>query len=185
MPCARWWQAVHKAARGVLFLAVAGIAATAGFYFNSADRPGSSTVAGAPYALLRTAFADLAGKPQRLDQWKGRVLVVNFWATWCAPCREEIPALMKVQKKHDAKSVQVVGIAFDNVDKVREYAAEMKIDYALLMGGMDTLGVMKEAGNRGGVLPYSLVLDRNGKLVHAHVGALTEAALDTLLAPLL
>jgi len=185
MPCARWWQAVHKFTRGVLFLVVAAIAATAGLYFNSADRPGLSTPAGAPDALLRAALTDLAGKPQRLDQWKGRVLVVNFWATWCAPCREEIPALMKVQKKHDPKIVQIVGIAVDNVDKVREYAAEMKIDYALLVGGMDTLGVMKEAGNRAGVLPYSLLLDRNGKLVHAHVGALTEAALDTMLAPLL
>jgi thiol-disulfide isomerase/thioredoxin len=175
---------VHKSARGGLFLAVAAIAAAAGFYFNTTHQP-SPSAEGAAGILLRASLTDLAGKPQRLDQWQGRVLVVNFWATWCAPCREEIPALMKVQRKHDSKSVQIVGIALDSADKVREYAAEMNIDYTLLLGGMDTLGMMKEAGNKAGVLPYSLVMDRTGRLIHAHAGALTESALDQLLAPLL
>jgi thiol-disulfide isomerase/thioredoxin len=175
---------VHKAIRSGLFLGVAAVAAATGFYLNSAYQPAEppSNAAG---ALTRVPLTDLEGKLQRLDQWKGQILVVNFWATWCVPCREEIPALMKIQKKYGNKSVKIVGIALDNVDKVREYAAKMNIDYVLLIGGMDILSAMKEAGNQAGVLPYSLVLDRTGRAVHAHAGALTESALDTMIAPLI
>ena len=163
---------------------VAAIAGTAGFYLNRTGQP-TAPAGGRVEARMRSPLADLGGKPQQLEQWRGRVLVVNFWATWCAPCREEIPALIRVQKKHDPKRVQIVGIALDSADKVREYAVEMKIDYALLIGGMDTLGAVKEAGNHAGVLPFTLVLDRAGRVVHTHAGALTEAALDAVLAPLL
>jgi thiol-disulfide isomerase/thioredoxin len=175
---------VHKVLRRGLFLAVAVIATAAGMHFHGSPRPVQPTDT-ATGALLRAEFIDLAGNSRQINQWKGRVLVVNFWATWCAPCREEIPALIKVQKRHDSKNLQIVGIALDNVDKVREYAAEMKIDYALLIGGADSLGLMKSAGNSAGVLPYSLVLDRAGKVVHMHAGALTEAALNEMLVPLI
>jgi thiol-disulfide isomerase/thioredoxin len=120
-----------------------------------------------------------------MSQWRGKVLVVNFWATWCAPCREEIPALMRVQHKYASNGVQFVGIAVDNVSKVRDYAKEMRIDYVLLIGGMETLGVTKDLGNRAEVLPFTVVLDRAGKVVYAHAGALTDALLGAVLTPLL
>lgn len=134
---------------------------------------------------MQTALVDLGGKPQQLEQWRGKVLVVNFWATWCVPCREEIPALLRVQKKHVAKSIKIVGIALDNVDKVREYAVEMKIDYVVLIGSMETMAIAKDLGNRAGVLPYTVVLDRTGKVTYTHAGALTESALDAVLGPLI
>jgi thiol-disulfide isomerase/thioredoxin len=130
---------------------------------------------------MSASFSDLGGKPQTLTQWRGEVLVVNFWATWCAPCREEIPALMKVQRQYASKSVKIVGIAIDNVDKVREYAEQMHIDYSLLIGGMETLNLAKDLGNRAGVLPFSVVLDRTGNVVHAHAGKMTEASLGAIL----
>lgn len=120
-----------------------------------------------------------------MSQWRGKVLVVNFWATWCAPCREEIPALMRVQHKYASNSVQFVGIALDNVSKVRDYAEEMGIDYILLIGGMETLDVTRDLGNRAEVLPFTVVLDRAGKVVYAHAGALTEALLGAVLSALL
>lgn len=120
-----------------------------------------------------------------LSQWRGKVLVVNFWATWCLPCREEIPALMRVQHNYAANGVQFVGIAIDNVSKVREYAEEMHINYALLIGSMETLGVTKDLGNRAGVLPFTVVLDHDGKVAYAHAGQLSEALLRAVLAPLL
>jgi thiol-disulfide isomerase/thioredoxin len=110
---------------------------------------------------------------------------VNFWATWCAPCREEIPELTKIQEKYAANGVQIVGIALDNVLKVREYAKEMRIEYPLLIGFGETLGLARDLGNSAGVLPFTVVLDRTGKLVHAHAGAITEASLSAELAPLL
>jgi thiol-disulfide isomerase/thioredoxin len=120
-----------------------------------------------------------------MSQWRGMVLVVNFWATWCAPCREEIPELMRVQRKYASNGVQLVGIAIDNVSKVRDYADEMRIDYAVLIGSMETLGITKDLGNRAQVLPFTLVLDRAGKVAYAHVGALSEGSLGAKLAPLL
>jgi len=120
-----------------------------------------------------------------LAKLRGKVVLVNFWATWCAPCRKEIPDLIKTQKTYVANGVQVVGIALDNVIKVREYAEEMRIDYALLIGVAETLGLAKDLGNRAGVLPFTVVLDRTGKLVHAHAGATTAATLNAILAPLL
>ena len=120
-----------------------------------------------------------------MSKWRGKVLVVNFWATWCAPCREEIPALMRVQHKYVANGVQFVGIAIDNVSKVLEYAEEMHIDYVLLIGGMETLGLTKDLGNRAEVLPFTVVLDRAGKVAYAHAGPLSEALLEAVLSPLL
>jgi thiol-disulfide isomerase/thioredoxin len=137
------------------------------------------------HRLMLVSLPDLGGKSQVLSQWRGKVLVLNFWATWCAPCREEIPALMKVQRNYASNSVKIVGIAFDNAVKVRDYAEEMGIDYVLLLGTAETLGLAKDLGNRAGVLPFTVVLDRSGKVALAHAGALTEAALGRVLVPLL
>jgi thiol-disulfide isomerase/thioredoxin len=175
---------VNKRLQAGLFMAVAVLAGAAGFYlsrgtlvFQVADGAGES--------LMRVPFPDLGGKPRSLAQWRGKVLVVNFWATWCVPCRDEIPALMKAQQKYAANSVQIVGIAIDYASKVRDYANEMRIDYPLLISGMESIGISKGLGNHAGVLPYTVIFDRSGRVAYAHAGALTESTLGTALAPLL
>ena len=175
---------VNKRLQASVFLVVTALAGIAGFYFNRASLT-SPVLEGATERLILTSFADLRGKAQTLSQWRGRVLVVNFWATWCTPCREEIPVLMRTQKKYAPKNLQLVGIGIDTVDKIRDYAAAMSIDYVLLVGGMEILGVSKDLGNRAEVLPFTVVLDRTGKVAYAHAGALTEVVLDAVLAPLL
>jgi thiol-disulfide isomerase/thioredoxin len=179
-----WSPAVNRRLQTGVFLMVAALAGVAGFYFNRASLI-APPADGAVHRLMLGSLPDLNGTPQTLSQWRGKVLVVNFWATWCAPCREEIPALMKVQGKYVSNGVQIVGIALDNVDKVRNYAEEMHIDYALLIGAAETLAVAESLGNRAGVLPFTVVLDRNGKLAHAQVGAITEASLSAVLGSLL
>lgn len=138
-----------------------------------------------PKPAPAVTFRNAAGAVVSLADYKGKVVVVNFWATWCAPCREEIPALMKVQAKYASNGVKIVGIAFDNVDKIRDYAKEMRIDYVLLIGGVETLSMAKDLGNRAEVLPFTVVLDRAGKVARVHAGALTEASLGAVLVPLL
>ena len=130
------------------------------------------------------SLTDLNGRTQALSQWHGKTLVVNYWATWCSPCREEVPALKRIHRKYVNNGVEVVGIALDNVAKVTEFAAEMGIDYSLMIGGIETLTASKELGNRAGVLPFTVVLDRTGKVAYTHAGALTEAVLDAVLMPL-
>jgi thiol-disulfide isomerase/thioredoxin len=175
---------VNRPLQASIFLVAAALAGLAGFFFNRANLipPAAESAA---QRLMTASLLDLSGKPQPLSHWRGKVLVVNFWATWCAPCREEIPALIRVQRKYAANSVQIVGIALDNASKVLDYMEEMRIDYALLIGTMETLSVTKELGNRAGVLPFTVVLDRTGRVVHAHAGTLTEASLGAILAPLL
>jgi thiol-disulfide isomerase/thioredoxin len=163
---------------------VAAAAGLAGYYFNRASLSSPATV-GAAQALMLAPLTDPSGNTQSLSQWRGKVLVVNFWATWCPPCREEIPVLKKVYQKYVANGVEFVGIALDNAAKVREYAAEMNIDYALRIGGPETLAISKGLGNPAGVLPFTIVLNRGGEVVYTHVGALTDATLDAVLLPLL
>ena len=175
---------MNRGLQTAIFLLVAAFAGFAGYYFNRSSLTAPAT-ADAGQKLLQAPFADLNGKPQMLAQRRGRVLIVNFWATWCAPCREEIPALMRVNRKYASNGVELVGIALDNATKVLIYSKEMSMDYLLLIAGAQTLELGKDLGNQAGVLPYTVVLDRRGKVAYAHAGALTEATLEDVLRPLL
>lgn len=168
-------------------VAIAIAAGGAAYHWFSRDdapdrEPSSRAVAERVYAAR---LADLAGGAPTLEQWRGRVLVVNFWATWCAPCREEIPAFVRLQERYGKRGLQFVGIAFDQPDKVAEFAREFHINYPLLLGGLETMELLRQAGNRAGVLPYTLVIDRHGNLVSREPGGLKEGRLESLLRPLL
>jgi thiol-disulfide isomerase/thioredoxin len=136
-------------------------------------------------ALLGITLPDLDGKPQTLSQWKGKVLVVNFWATWCEPCKKEIPDFVKVQAKYGTKGVQFVGVSIDELGKVKSFARELGINYPLLIGSYDTVEISKEAGNPVSALPFTAVLDRSGKVVSAKLGDLDEAKLIEIISPLI
>jgi thiol-disulfide isomerase/thioredoxin len=135
--------------------------------------------------VFAARFTDLQNGTPTLERWRGQVLVVNFWATWCAPCREEIPVFVRLQDRHGPRGLQFVGVAFDQPDKVAEFAREFRINYPLVLGGIDTMELMREAGNRAGVLPYTLVIDRQGKVVSREPGGLKETKLESLIGPLL
>src|SRR5512138_797440 len=98
-------------------------------------------------ALLNVALPDAEGHEQRLDQWRGKVLVVNFWATWCAPCRDEMGEFIRFQKEEGGKGVQFVGIAVDQADKVQEFAKEIGLNYPALIGGLGAMQLSKALGN--------------------------------------
>lgn len=135
--------------------------------------------------LLAHSFMDLAGKPRRLIEWQGRVIVCNFWATWCAPCREEIPLLIAAQQQHPSSMVQIVGIGIDHAHKISEFAAQLKMTYPLLVADSTALDTMKQLGNRSGGLPFTVVLDRRGAVAETRLGALKPGELEQILAPLL
>lgn len=131
--------------------------------------------------LLGARFQDLDGRERRLIDWQGRSLLCNFWATWCAPCREEVPLLVAARQRQPTHGVQIVGIAIDNGDKVREFAANFKINYPLLVAGATAVDLLRRLGNPAGALPFTVLIDRSGALVYRHLGALSGLDLDRLL----
>lgn len=135
--------------------------------------------------IFAANFPDLNGKAQAFSQWRGRVVVLNFWATWCPPCRTEIPDFVKVQEKFAARGLTIVGLAIDDKDKVQAFADEMAINYPILIGDTRAMDLAKAAGNRLGGLPYTVILDRQGKIVAGEIGGLTAAKLEALVQPLL
>jgi thiol-disulfide isomerase/thioredoxin len=135
-------------------------------------------------AVLAMVLPDADGHEQPLAQWRGKVLVVNFWATWCAPCREEMPQFVATQARDAAKGVQFVGIAVDDVDKVRVFAREIGLNYPTLIGGYGAIELSRTLGNDLAALPFTIVLDRQGRVVHTQLGPLKAARLDGLLAEL-
>lgn len=123
-------------------------------------------------ALFAARMPDLAGRQTSLGAWRGKLLVVNFWATWCAPCREEIPDFVRMQSEFGPKGVQFVGIAADQADKVKPFATDFQINYPLLIGNFGALELARRVGDRNSVLPFSVVLDRGGHIVHRQLGVL-------------
>jgi thiol-disulfide isomerase/thioredoxin len=161
----------------VVAIALAVGALGAGVWLGVAQRDGTPT-AGAAGALTRTPFRDLQGAAVTLEHWRGQVVVVNFWATWCPPCREEIPGLIDVQRKQGPNGAQIVGIAVDSPDKTREYAANVGINYPTLIGGMETIDLVRALGNKSGGLPFTVILDRSGKVADTHLGLMTAAQVE-------
>ena len=170
--------------REALLLGAAGLAAAAaGFFAGPALlRMFGSAEEG---VLAAASFPDLTGKIRRLSEWRGRVLVCNFWATWCAPCREEIPLLLELREKRLSNGLEVVGIAIDNATKVAEFRSSFNIGYPLLLAEADGLDLMRRLGNGSGGLPYTVVADRRGAVVYRKLGALKAGELDGILTPLL
>ena len=137
--------------------------------------------ASAAATLWGLRLPDLAGQQQDMAQWRGKVVIVNFWATWCAPCREEIPAFVKLQAKYGPRGAQFVGIAIDQPDKVAAFARDFGMNYAILLGGIDTVDMTRHAGNRIGALPFTVILGRDGRIVSSELGKAKEADLERLL----
>ena len=135
--------------------------------------------------LLAARFTDLEGRARQLKEWRGRALLCNFWATWCAPCREEIPMLVTAKQQRLPGMAEIVGIGIDRADNIREFAAMYKINYPLLIGDATTPSLLRTLGNTGGALPYTVVLDRRGTLVGRKLGVFTDAELRQVLASLI
>ncbi len=167
-----------------IVIVVALVALASGWFMHPANR-GPDLPPGADTALMQVSMPDLAGQAQSMAQWKGKVVLVNFWATWCAPCREEIPLLVAKQNELGASGLQVVGIAVDQADKVRSFAAEMGINYPVLVGDMQALDLGRAVGNELGGLPYTVVVDRQGRIVRTELGTLSAEKIESLVRPLL
>jgi len=165
-------------------LALAGVAAAAaagGALVGALVVQSSSGAA----RLLSASFVDLDGQARRLLDWRGQVVVCNFWATWCAPCREEVPLLVAAKQQYARKGLEIVGIGIDQAAKIREFASNYRVNYPMLVAGSEVIGVMRELGNKAGALPYTVLLDRAGRVAGERLGAFHKEELAKVLTQLL
>lgn len=131
------------------------------------------------------SFTDLEGATRRVQEWDGKVLVVNFWATWCAPCRKEIPFFNTLQQRYAEQGLQFVGIAVDDARAVKRFMEVIPIDYPVLVGDDDAIPVAKAYGNKEGVLPFTVFIGRDGNIASIAKGGLTEEIAEQTLRKLL
>ena len=157
---------------------IAALAAGVGLALWWAGRPeprlAEPSISGA--ALYATTFRDAQGTSRSLGQFQGHTLVLNFWATWCAPCREEMPALVRLNRRWRERGVAFVGISDEPPEVVARFARELGIDYALWSGAGNDLS--RRLGDRQGFIPFTAVIDRDGRVFTAKVGPYSEAELD-------
>ena len=165
---------------GVL-LVLAGTALILDKYFSQPRSDRGLGVGVSQATLMAASFPDLTGKPQSLGQWQGKLLVLNFWATWCAPCREEMPALSRIYGKYSAKGLQIVGIAADSADEVSKFSRETVIGYPLLIDQTGAMEFSKRLGNRIGLLPHTVVIGPDGNQIFSKLGAIREKQFEAII----
>jgi peroxiredoxin len=129
------------------------------------------------------ALQDTAGATRSLSEWEGRVILLNFWATWCPPCKYEIPDFIELQAEYGEAGFQIVGIGIDEAERIRSYHDEMGINYPVLIATDPEM--MSDWGNRAQVLPYSVVIDRDGEIRYIHRGQLDRSQFEREILPLI
>ncbi|MFC5551601.1 TlpA family protein disulfide reductase [Massilia aerilata] len=131
---------------------------------------------GRPHTAVSNLYAqslnDLAGKPQSLGQWKGKPLLVNFWASWCAPCVQEMPELSELAAKDGGKHFNVIGIGIDSPANLNEFVKKTKVAYPLYVGGMSGTDLSRELGNTHGGLPFTVLIGPDGQVRKTYLGRL-------------
>ena len=149
----------------LLFIAI-------GIYFGVQQNKPKHSANPAVAAFLSQTLPDVQGKSQQLSQWKGRPLVINFWATWCAPCVQEMPELSALQSELTPRHIQIVGIGIDSLSNITEFSQRYKISYPLYVAGMGGTELSKQLGDQTGSLPFTVLIDANGQVKKTYLGRL-------------
>ena len=176
--------------RNFLLLGAVGLVSLlAGVLLFKLIQPGAgeraSTSQATDIELHSIPLTDLDGAETRLVDWQTEILIVNFWAPWCAPCRREIPTLIEIHRDYATRGVRVLGIAFDGESAVRRFADEYRIDYPLFLTGNASAMYNTAFDNPSGSLPYTAILGRDQRILFQHNGELTSLQLREQLEALL
>ena len=125
-------------------------------------------------AFFANSWQTPDGKTVNTQEWQGKVLVVNFWASWCPPCVEEMPALDKLQQEFLQQNVLFVGIGIDSPSNIREFLSKTPVSYPIVIGGLDGSNLSKQLGNSQGALPYTIIINAKGKASYSKLGKISE-----------
>jgi thiol-disulfide isomerase/thioredoxin len=179
---------LRRAAWFALALALVGIAGlliarNGGHGAAAADTAAQASTPPSTASIYDHTLNDPEGRPQALARWKGKLLVLNFWATWCAPCVAEMPDLEKAQREYAGRNVAIVGVGTEEPARVREFRDRIGLhDMTLLAGGYDALLLARSLGDSQGVLPYTVLVSADGVVLQTQTGPLAPDQLRTWLA---
>ncbi len=172
----------HRRKLFLVGLVAASIALLAGIYAGSRRSSALPAIsADAVARLFASRLDDSNGQPTSFAKWQGKTLVVNFWATWCPPCREEMPAFSRLHDRYAVRGIQFVGIALDSADSVRAFAKDLPVSYPLLIGGVEGGALARDLGNSSLSLPYTVLLSPAGEVRLVRTGFLPESELEPAL----
>jgi len=171
----------------MLIFGVALLALMAGALFYAARIPVQVEASLPPQpeklaVTLRPAFSlpDMEGTPREFAEWDGKHRLLNFWATWCAPCRREIPLLKDFQDQHGPEGFQVLGIAVDFPEQVTSYAEEAEFNYPILIGQQDAMAVAESSGIEFIGMPFTMFVASDGEYIGAYIGELHQSHLNDI-----
>ena len=135
--------------------------------------------------IAEFSFPDVAGQLHDSAEWQGKIQIINFWATWCAPCLEEIPTFIKIQNEFESKNVQFIGIAMDNQQAVKGFLDRFQINYPMLVGGDSAIGLSYQMGNIVKAVPFTVFVDEQGTIIHRQMGEISREKVIDIIKPLL
>ena len=158
------------------FLILVGLLAIIGIIAFQSQESEDQTILMSDFTL-----EDINGDTVSINELKGKKTLINFWATWCRPCRKEMPMLNSVYLSQDPSEFSVVGIAIDKQDKVIQFVAELGIDFPIMIGQSEAYDIMKTLGNEALTLPYTILIDEEGKIVWSKNTELMHSDMDEVL----
>ncbi len=125
------------------------------------------------------------GAPRHIGEWHGKVIALNFWATWCPPCLKEIPEFVHLQEKYADQGLQFIGVALQAAEPVRQFMQEHNMNYPVLFGELEVINIARAYGNDIGALPYTVIIDRSGRIVFVKPGPLSGEVAEAVISALL
>jgi thiol-disulfide isomerase/thioredoxin len=156
----------------LVFVAIAILSAVFGAYVSVKKQPSIKSDSQAVESLLKANIPDIQGQTHALSEWRGKVLLVNFWATWCPPCVEEMPELVDLQNSSEIKNLQIIGIGIDSPSNIQQFTKKFQISYPILVAGMEGSEIARALGNQAGGLPFTVLLDAEGRIRQTYLGRL-------------
>ncbi|MDH5361066.1 MAG: TlpA family protein disulfide reductase [Gammaproteobacteria bacterium] len=170
---------MQKIKYGLLIISITLLAGTAGFYSQQYFEQKA--------ANHRPDFSlpDMDGKLRHIKEWDGQVILLNFWASWCPPCREELPDFVQLYDDYGDRGFVVVGVAIDKQQDIADFMDSVGVEYPVMISESEGIRISQAYGNRLGALPYSVIIDRDGQMVSSHLKLLTYQDVEAMIQPLL